>query len=110
MICDTNTTEQRHGLGLLIVKQIIKGHNGEILIGHSEYDGFKTVLIIPKWIYLLSGMGAAERNFSLQNLVQPVRPAGQGGWILGICGGNSGLGLVQESWGNRTVETDLDFF
>ena len=29
MICDTNTTEQRHGLGLLIVKQIIKGHNGE---------------------------------------------------------------------------------
>ena len=48
MICDTNTTEQRHGLGLLIVKQIIKGHNGEILIGHSEYGGFKTVLIIPR--------------------------------------------------------------
>ena len=48
MICDTNTTEQRHGLGLLIVKQIIKGHNGKILIGHSEYGGFKVVLIIPK--------------------------------------------------------------
>ncbi len=48
LICDTSTTEQRHGLGLLIVKQIIKGHNGEILIGHSEYGGFKTVLIIPK--------------------------------------------------------------
>ncbi len=30
MVCDTNTAEQRHGLGLLIVKQIIKGHNGEI--------------------------------------------------------------------------------
>ena len=29
MVCDTNTAEQRHGLGLLIVKQIIKGHNGE---------------------------------------------------------------------------------
>ena len=48
MVCDTNTTEQRHGLGLLIVKQIIKGHNGEILIDHSEYGGFKVVLIIPK--------------------------------------------------------------
>ena len=48
MICDTNTTQQRHGLGLLIVKQIIKGHNGTMCIGHSEYGGFKVVLIIPK--------------------------------------------------------------
>ena len=48
MICDTNTAEQRHGLGLLIVKQIIKGHQGEILIDHSEYGGFKVILIIPK--------------------------------------------------------------
>lgn len=48
MICDTNTTEQRHGLGLLIVKQIIKGHNGKVFIGHSEYGGFKVVLSIPK--------------------------------------------------------------
>ena len=48
MVCDTNTTEQRHGLGLLIVKQILKGHKGEILIGHSEYGGFKVVLTIPK--------------------------------------------------------------
>lgn len=48
MICDTNTAEQRHGLGLLIVKQIIKGHNGEIIIDHSEYGGFKVVLTIPK--------------------------------------------------------------
>lgn len=48
MICDTNTTEQRHGLGLLIVKQIIKGHNGKVLIGHREYGGLKVVLIIPK--------------------------------------------------------------
>ncbi len=48
MLCDTNTTEQRHGLGLLIVKQIIKGHNGEIIIDHSEYGGFKVVLTIPK--------------------------------------------------------------
>lgn len=48
MICDTDTTEQRHGLGLLIVKQIIKGHNGKVFIGHSEYGGFKVVLSIPK--------------------------------------------------------------
>ena len=48
MVCDTNTTEQRHGLGLLIVKQIIKGHKGKILIDHSEYGGFKVALIIPK--------------------------------------------------------------
>ena len=48
MICDADTTEQRHGLGLLIVKQIIKGHHGEIFIDHSEYGGFKVVLSIPK--------------------------------------------------------------
>ena len=48
MICDTDAAEQRHGLGLLIVKQIIKGHNGKTLIDHSEYGGFKVVLIIPK--------------------------------------------------------------
>ncbi|MCI8558477.1 MAG: HAMP domain-containing histidine kinase [Lachnospiraceae bacterium] len=48
MVCDRNTAEQRHGLGLLIVKQIIKGHNGSVLIDHSEYGGFKVVLIISK--------------------------------------------------------------
>lgn len=47
MVCDTNTTEQRHGLGLLIVKQIIDGHNGIVIIDHSAYNGFKVVLIIP---------------------------------------------------------------
>ena len=48
MICDSNTTEQRHGLGLLIVKQIINGHNGTVLIDHSIYGGLKTELILPK--------------------------------------------------------------
>ncbi len=48
MVCDTNTTEQRHGLGLLIVKQIIDGHGGKVFIDHSEYGGFKVVLVIPK--------------------------------------------------------------
>lgn len=47
MVCDTNTTEQRHGLGLLIVKQIMDGHNGKTVIGHSEYGGFKVMLTMP---------------------------------------------------------------
>ena len=48
MVCDTNTTEQRHGLGLLIVKQIMNGHSGTVKIAHSEYyGGFKTELTIP---------------------------------------------------------------
>ena len=50
MVCDTNAADQRHGLGLLIVKQIIKGHNGEISIDHSAYGGLKVVLILPKSI------------------------------------------------------------
>lgn len=48
MVCDTNATEQRHGLGLLLVKQILNGHNGKVIIDHSKYGGFKVVLIIPK--------------------------------------------------------------
>ena len=48
MVCDKNTTEQRHGLGLLIVKQIIDVHNGKVMMKHSEYGGFKVVLEIPE--------------------------------------------------------------
>lgn len=47
MVCDTNTTEQRHGLGLLIVKQIIDGHYGKTIIDHSEFGGLKVTLILP---------------------------------------------------------------
>lgn len=46
MVCDENTSEQRHGLGLLIVKQIIAAHNGKVKISHSEYSGFKVELEI----------------------------------------------------------------
>lgn len=42
MVCDTSTSEQRHGLGLLIVNQIIGVHNGTVLIGKSKYGGFKS--------------------------------------------------------------------
>lgn len=47
MVCDTNTTEQRHGLGLLIVKQIAASHNGAINIGHSRFGGFAVEIKLP---------------------------------------------------------------
>ena len=47
MVCDEKTIEQRHGLGLLIVKQIIFAHNGKMLIKHSEYGGFEVDLSLP---------------------------------------------------------------
>lgn len=47
MVCDEKTTEQRHGLGLLIVKQIVFAHNGKMLIRHSEYGGFEVDLNLP---------------------------------------------------------------
>lgn len=48
MVCDTNTTEQRHGLGLLIVKQIAFAHHGNMIIDRSTYGGFKVVLTFPQ--------------------------------------------------------------
>ena len=48
MVCDKNTTEQQHGLGLLIVKQIMDVHNGQVEMKHSEYGGSKVVLQIPE--------------------------------------------------------------
>ena len=48
MVCDKNTTEQQHGLGLLIVKQIMDVHNGQVEIKHSEYGGFEVSLYVPK--------------------------------------------------------------
>lgn len=47
MVCDENTSEQRHGLGLLIVKQIVFAHKGEMQIKHSEYGGFEVDLSLP---------------------------------------------------------------
>lgn len=51
MVCDKNTTEQQHGLGLLIVKQIMDVHNGKIEMKHSEYGGFKVNLYVPKNLF-----------------------------------------------------------
>lgn len=47
MVCDADTDQQRHGLGLLIVKQIVFAHNGKMLIKHSEYGGFEVDLSLP---------------------------------------------------------------
>ncbi|MDE6129080.1 MAG: HAMP domain-containing histidine kinase, partial [Lachnospiraceae bacterium] len=47
MVCDENTLEQRHGLGLLIVKQIAAAHGGVTSIGHSAYGGFSVKLVLP---------------------------------------------------------------
>lgn len=47
MVCDENTTEQRHGLGLLIVKQITAAHGGTTTIEHSTYGGFSVKLTLP---------------------------------------------------------------
>ncbi len=47
MICDENTAQQRHGLGLLIVKQIVAAHGGTTSIEHSSYGGFSVTLVLP---------------------------------------------------------------
>ena len=47
MVCDENTSEQCHGLGLLIVKQIATAHQGTIEIRHSKYGGFEVKICLP---------------------------------------------------------------
>lgn len=47
MVCDKNTTEQRHGLGLLIVKQIADSHRGKVVIEHSRYSGLAVKILLP---------------------------------------------------------------
>ena len=47
MVCDENAAEQRHGLGLLIVKQIMAAHGGKTIVEHSSYGGFCVKLILP---------------------------------------------------------------
>lgn len=48
MVCDENTSEQRHGLGLLLVKQIAAAHKGEVTIDHSPSGGFEVKISLPK--------------------------------------------------------------
>lgn len=48
MVCDENTDQQRHGLGLLIVGQITHAHGGGMVIKRSRYGGFEVALRFPK--------------------------------------------------------------
>lgn len=48
MVCDENTVEQQHGLGLLIVNQIAVSHHGNVRIGHSPQGGFSVMLRLNK--------------------------------------------------------------
>lgn len=48
MMCDADIAQQRHGLGLLIVKQILDGHQGNVVIDHSPHGGLSVTLILPK--------------------------------------------------------------
>ncbi|MCQ4637316.1 HAMP domain-containing histidine kinase [Anaerovorax odorimutans] len=44
MVCDDSITRQRHGLGLLLVKQIIAAHQGSVEIGRGSHGGFSVIL------------------------------------------------------------------
>ena len=47
MMCDSSMGEQRHGLGLLLVRQIAKAHNGKLTLGHSPQGGLEAKLQLP---------------------------------------------------------------
>lgn len=47
MMSDGSTSEQRHGLGLMIVRQIAEAHHGEILLGRGENGGFAVEICFP---------------------------------------------------------------
>lgn len=47
MFCDESATDQRHGLGLLIVKQIVSSHGGTVTVHHSPYGGFMVTFSLP---------------------------------------------------------------
>lgn len=47
MVCDENASEQRHGLGLLLVKQIAAAHKGTVVMEKSSYGGFRVSILLP---------------------------------------------------------------
>lgn len=47
MFCDDATAGQRHGLGLLIVRQIAASHGGKAVIEQSGHGGLAVKIILP---------------------------------------------------------------
>ena len=47
MMSDSGTAEPRHGLGLLIVKQIVSAHSGTVSFDHGKNGGFAVTLAFP---------------------------------------------------------------
>ncbi|BCI60328.1 sensor histidine kinase [Solibaculum mannosilyticum] len=47
MMNDHGTAEPRHGLGLLIVQQIVAAHGGTVTFDHGSHRGFVATLIFP---------------------------------------------------------------
>ena len=48
MMSDNGTEEPRHGLGLLIVRQIMRAHRGDASFGRSASGGFLAALQFPR--------------------------------------------------------------
>ena len=48
MMSDSGTAEPRHGLGLLIVQQIVKAHLGSVEFDHGSEGGFRVTMSFPK--------------------------------------------------------------
>lgn len=47
MRCDNNAQSQRHGLGLLIVRQIAASHGGSTVMHKSPHGGFEVDILLP---------------------------------------------------------------
>lgn len=47
MLCDSNLKTQRHGLGLLIVRQVMEVHHGRMEITKNYDKGFRITLYFP---------------------------------------------------------------
>lgn len=47
MVCDNHALQQQHGLGLLIIQQIVAAHMGTAAFAHSPHGGFSVAISIP---------------------------------------------------------------
>lgn len=47
MMCDEHTDRQRHGLGLLIVRQVAASHGGSVQISRGIHGGFSVKILLP---------------------------------------------------------------